>query len=290
MSITYRYGEGEVKALAAQAGKAQAAREQVNKRFQKDMAMIGYQMELEKQQRAMAWETEKMEISSRMDFQAKEQERVEKQRQFNTALGEIDKRRVSRGGTLPDEVADKATMNTALQFQGFPPADSLLGLTPYQEQTLAARSREQDYRDQQLALQEEKMKSTPEYLIFQKMQGLGGGVTPEPPTALESKPNQAGNLPRVSSKPVPLGSVAPKDVQTENGKFIVIAPDGSQETIRPDEYGWAIEQNYSVNPIIPSSPSFWEQLRPFREENKQTSKKVKEWWESLNIGYGSVNQ
>jgi len=81
MAIQYKYGEEEVKALAQQAGKAQAANIQLQQRFQKDMAMMEYQLGLEKQRRAMAWDMEKMEIASRNDFEREERERVNKQDQ-----------------------------------------------------------------------------------------------------------------------------------------------------------------------------------------------------------------
>jgi len=82
MPITYKYGEGEVKALAQKAGKAQAAQQKLQMRFQKDMALMDYQFKLAAQQRAKAWELEKMEIASRNDFAVQEQERVQKKQEL----------------------------------------------------------------------------------------------------------------------------------------------------------------------------------------------------------------
>jgi len=286
VAVTYRFGEQEVKALAAQAGKAQAAREQVNRRFQKDMAMLGYQMELQKQQRAMAWEIEKMETASRLDFQAKESERIQKQQQFRSALNEIDKRRVSRGGTLPDNVADRAAMNLALQYQGFSPlADELLGLTPYQEQMMGLRTREQEMRERQLALQEEKFRTTDEYLLAQRMQQQQAGITPQQPVTEAVQPSAAQiTMPGVSTKPIPLRDIPPSQVPQDNGEYIVLDPESGQMlAITPQEYPEYVERGFLANPILPSGPSFWDKLRPFKDHKEEIG--LAAWGRKWKPGY-----
>ena len=257
MASVYRYGEEEVKSLAAKAGKAQAAREAVNQRFQKDMAVIGYQMELQKQQRAMAWEIEKMEIASRMDFQAKEQERIQKQQQFRSALGEIDKRRVSRGGTLPDEVADKATLNTAMQYQGFSPlADDILGLTDYQKASLALREKEIEAR-------RDPMKE----LAAQQIAAMSAGkTTPEETAATETKVTPESRVDtttfQASKEFVKLGEVAPKDLPIKDGKILVYSPSGQRGTILPSELPKFAAEGYLVKP---DKPTLWERLTPLAD-------------------------
>jgi hypothetical protein len=66
--IQYHLGAEEVQAQAAKAGKAQAQREKANidleQRYRTDMAMMDYQFRLEAEQRARAWDLEKMEIPS----------------------------------------------------------------------------------------------------------------------------------------------------------------------------------------------------------------------------------
>ena len=68
MPIDYKHGAEEVKALGAQAGKAQAAREGIQRRFQKDMAVMDYNMRIQAEQMSKDWELQKMVLKSQLDF------------------------------------------------------------------------------------------------------------------------------------------------------------------------------------------------------------------------------
>jgi hypothetical protein len=113
MPITYKYGEEEVKALAAQAGKAQAANIQLQQRFQKDMAVMDYQFKLAAEQRARAWDLEKMEIASRNDFQQEEAKRVERQQRWSLIKQQIDETQ-----TLTPEQKEKALYSNYMKVFG----------------------------------------------------------------------------------------------------------------------------------------------------------------------------
>jgi hypothetical protein len=168
MPIEFRYGEQEVKDLAAKAGKAQAAKVQLQQRFQKDMTLMDYQFRLAAEQRARAWELEKMEIASRMDFEQQERQRLQKQASFQSAMDEIDKR--AADGIIPKQVVDRAKLDVALKHYDVPGAADYLGVTPYQQSQINLRQQEIDikkaeslndnltpYQQQQLDLRQQEV-------------------------------------------------------------------------------------------------------------------------------------
>ena len=150
MAIQYSYGAEEVQAKAAQAGKAQAAKVQLQQQFQKDMAMMDYGFRIQAEQRARAWELEKMEIASRMDFQQGERLRLQKEENYQNALNEIDKRVAD--GVVPVEIAERAKMDAALKHFGAAGTAEFLGVSPGQQQSFDLRQRELDLREQQIGM------------------------------------------------------------------------------------------------------------------------------------------
>jgi hypothetical protein len=143
MAIVRRFGAEQVQALAAQAGQAQAkAREadvKLKQRFQKDMAMLNYNMELFKQQKAMQWETEKMELASRLDFEQSERRRRQKQETFASGIEQIERRFAD--GLYPREVMERALTEFSSKFdpQDVPDAGQYLGMPdPAEQRRMAA--------------------------------------------------------------------------------------------------------------------------------------------------------
>jgi len=245
VAIRRRYGEGEVKALAAKAGKAQAQREQANlqlqQRFQKDMAMMDYQFKLAAEQRARAWELEKMEIASRNDFALEEKRRVEKQNLFETKVQKIREAEHMIG---PEEV-ERLVLKARMEDLG------ISGMTEYQEAQIGMQQ-------ERMALERAKLESDPMYVAAQELKKAQqaavtpaaaavpgeapvGGVTPQPAPVL----GQAA-----FTKPVPLKDVSPADIpQDERGHFIVADPaSGDRYTITPAELPTYIEKGFVTQP------------------------------------------
>ena len=104
MAIQYKHGMEQVQALAQQAGKAQAAKVQLDMRFKKDMAMMDYQFKLAGEQRARAWDLEKMEIASRNDFSQQENARIQKQVLFESKIAQLDQYKDKVGGEKVEEL------------------------------------------------------------------------------------------------------------------------------------------------------------------------------------------
>ena len=201
MAIDYQSGSGAVAQKGQEAGEArihEQARAANNERKMRldleniqyqatlQKAMMQQQMYIEQESRAKAWELEKMEIASRLDFQKEEQVRIKKETQYESALDEINKRRVSKGGTFPDSEADKAIFQVSLQNQGVKGADKVLGIeegmTPYQKESLRLRELELNkepvltpyqqesirLRDDALALREAEAGKEPELTPYQQ--------------------------------------------------------------------------------------------------------------------------
>lgn len=258
MAIVRRYGEGEVKALAAKAGKAQAEQQQANiklqQRFQKDMAMMDYQFKLAAEQRSRSWELEKMEIASRNDFALEEKRRVEKQNLFETKIQKIK-------DAIPQIGEDKANeliLKARLEDLGI----GERGMSEYERAMM-------DFRQRQL-------ESTPEYQIAQRMKAAqeakttpAAGAVPGQPPVGGAAPQPAPVLGQAALKgAVPLKDVAPQDIpQDERGHFIVIDPESSKQyTVTSTELPSYIEQGFVTQP---KTPAWWKQLTPFAGEKEE---------------------
>lgn len=168
MAIVYR-PTGEAAAIAQAGGaigKAQRAEEdraaarqfamqQAQIKHSKEMAKFeaelrlqrdqqGMLWELEKENRAKAWDLEKMELRSRNDFMEEERERAETLKDFKLAMKAIDEQRVGNGGYLSDAQADAFQLQVTMSrfgktqigqealMQGFG-LQQERGLTPYQQ-------------------------------------------------------------------------------------------------------------------------------------------------------------
>jgi len=116
MPIKYQYGEGEVRALATAAGKAQAAQQAVQNRLQKDMALMDYQFRLEAAKRSRLWELEKMEIASRMDFQRSEQMRQSQLQERELRLKKINE--AVESGIITPETGAELSLAANLEIAG----------------------------------------------------------------------------------------------------------------------------------------------------------------------------
>jgi len=144
------------------------------------------------------------------------------------------KKQISETDILTPEQKEQALYNNFIKLHGGVPEQTI---SPYQQELLNLRKAE--------------LESDPTYMAMQELKRQQ--EAPQVETPASSVPQAvAQNQPKVSTSPVPLGSVAPKDVPQENGRFIVTSPSGAKQTIRPDEYDWAIEQGYTVQPIVSS--------------------------------------
>jgi len=254
--VTYYRGEGEVKSLAAKAGKVQAnaqqAAQQLELNFKKEQMMLDYQFRLEAEKRARAWDLEKMEIASRLDFEESEKRRIQQKNEFLLGVDEINKRRFSRGGNLDDAQADRALLNWAREHESTGEAAQYLGiqegLSPYQQQMLELRKQEIEARKDPLAEIYNKILSGESLSVGEKNLAESRGVQTEAQPVPQAVTQ---NQPKVSDRPVLLSSVSPKDVPQENGKFIVINPQtGNKELVTPDEYPKLLDEGYYVQPIV----------------------------------------
>jgi len=74
--------------------------------------------------RAREWELEKMELASRIDFEADEKERLRRKQEFQAAIKQVDDVE-----WLSPEEREKYKFNAYLKFQGLPETDKILGNT-----------------------------------------------------------------------------------------------------------------------------------------------------------------
>jgi len=73
--VQINYGESGAIAGGAAKGLGESISKEQQKQFQQDHLMMKHQLNLEAETRARAWEIEKMEVRSRLDFERKERER-----------------------------------------------------------------------------------------------------------------------------------------------------------------------------------------------------------------------
>jgi len=143
MAIDYQSGSGAVAQKGQEAGEARIHEQQraannerkmrldlENIQYQATLqkAMMQQQMDIEQESRAKAWEIEKMETRSRLDFQKDEKVRIKKETQYESGVEEIKKRSRAVGGFLSPEDTEKFLFQHAMQYQGTNLADKALGL------------------------------------------------------------------------------------------------------------------------------------------------------------------
>jgi hypothetical protein len=184
MTISYKYGMEEVKALGKAAGQAQA-------QFELKKMQLEQNFQLEAQARSKMWELEKMEIASRNDFLQAEQERLEKKQEFNLGIKSIDDA-VSKGWLTPEQ-AKTQKANLQLKHIGLESLPSQ-EITPYQKESLALREKElaakqpQDFEQAKQALDEwysQNPDRTEEYqrqlaMLSMKSAGYSGTIAQPP--------------------------------------------------------------------------------------------------------------
>lgn len=139
MAIRRQYGAGAVAKLGFATGQAKAEKEAADNAFaanERRAAQIADQqyrdavreqdiiLDLEMRERAKRWEIDKMEISSRMDFERKEKERGRKIDAADNALAQIDKE-VS-AGRMSDEEAYPLRLKYTLEKEGVDAPTSLV--------------------------------------------------------------------------------------------------------------------------------------------------------------------
>ena len=148
MPIKYQHGMEDVVALSQRAGKVQAAQVAQKQDFQLQMANMNNQMQIQAEQRRQAWELEKMEIASRMDFQQSERKRLKNQELYSAGMEAIEQRAAK--GEVPQNVIDRARSELASKYYAdVPEAAAYLGfkeakkLAPY-EQFLQGQTGQQE--------------------------------------------------------------------------------------------------------------------------------------------------
>lgn len=248
MAIQYKHGEEEVKALAQKAGEAQAAKQELDRRFQKDMAMMDYQFRLQLEARRRAWDLEKMEIASRNDFDLAERKRVEMMDRFNVVKEAIE------GDTrlTPDEKSQLVLQNQLKIFGGVAPES----ISPYQQELLQLRREEIEARRDPI-----------KELMKQRLaeQGAGGPTaSPDQPAApaqpVAPQPQQGAVLGQAALQSfVPVQSVPPVDIpQDEEGNFIVADPkSGEMFAVTPRELPEFMQKGFVTKPL---SGGLWNAL------------------------------
>jgi hypothetical protein len=163
-----------IQGLAAQAGQAQAGQQeaqrkhqvsmqQMSQAFQADMATLNYQMELEAAAKNKAWELEKMEIASRLDFQREMKKEEQKKDKLDLAITGLEK--AFDDGQISKEQMNQGILSAQLEYSGATRAAGLMDqqMNEYQERSLGLREREiairenqemTPYQERSLALQE----------------------------------------------------------------------------------------------------------------------------------------
>jgi len=222
MGIEFKHGAAEVKALAAQAGKAQAANVALNQRFTKDMAMMDYQFKLAGEQRARAWDLEKMEIASRNDFQQEETARVQKQQQWS-----LIKKQIEDSDILSEPQKEQALHENFMKLHG--------GVVPRQK-----------------SVEEQMMEAA-----FNGPQGGGktGGPTQGSQDTAQSSPDPGRSLgvvetPEGMQVMSPDGGMKPIN---QSGMVNVINPSGERVKIKGSQLQEAIAEGYQFIGVAASS-------------------------------------
>lgn len=151
MAIRYQptgYGEA-VQKVAQEAGAAMAAREAAkisaqleaqresqvrSMEFEKQMKDIDQQFELEKFARSKAWDIEKMETASRIDFEYDEKKRIQKKEQLDADLKALDTAHES--GLVSDEDWQRERKARQLKDWGMEEAATQLYRPPTKEEMM----------------------------------------------------------------------------------------------------------------------------------------------------------
>jgi len=97
-------------AESAEQRKAQQEQFQLTLQAEREKKMIDYTMEMEKYKRAKGWEIEKMETTSRLDFEKEEKSRIQKEQMYETKKQAI----LDASGLTPEQ---KKQLSTKLDME-----------------------------------------------------------------------------------------------------------------------------------------------------------------------------
>jgi len=280
MPISYKYGEAEVRALAQRAGKARAAQQQLEMNFKKEQMMMDYQFRLAAEQRARAWDLEKMEIASRNDFQREEQARMQKQQRWS-----LIKKQIEETDTLEPQQKEQALYDNYVKLYGGVVPERL---TPYQQETIRLREAEiEARRDPAKELIRQKLAERAGEAPIGGAPGVTAPVTAPAPAAPATQ--QVVGQEALKAL-VPLSQVPHADIpQDETGKFIVVDPrNGEQWAVSAQELPSYIEQGFATRPVSGGFMSrLWSELRPFKDQPiPEPIKRIQQFW---GPGTGYIN-
>lgn len=126
-------------AEARRAQEIQARKEdlEIQQQYQTNMKLLDVQLDLEKYERAKRWEIDKMEISSRVDFEREEQERTRKMNSISSAIQQIDKEvmagRITEQEAYPiKQKLELSKTGVSIPVSAFPgEGDDRYGVRPY---------------------------------------------------------------------------------------------------------------------------------------------------------------
>jgi len=194
-------------------------------RFKKDMAMMDYQFKIAGEQRARAWDLEKMEIASRNDFSQEETLRVRKQEQWS-----LIEKQINETDILSDDQKKQALHENYLKIHG--------GVVPKQK-SIEEQIMEQAFNEQR------------------GQQGQGTGQGTSQPTAQPATQRSLGQT--------PLGVVeTPEGMQimgsdgalrpiNQSGMVNVVNPSGERVKIKAAQLQEAIAEGYQFIGVAASS-------------------------------------
>lgn len=233
MGIKYKHGAEEVQALAQQAGKAQAAQQELQRQFQKEMGVMQFQMELEAQRRAQLWELEKAEIASRNDFAREERIRAQKLEERDRKLKAIEESEI-----IPEDKKEYYRMQV-MGVEGL--------ISPAQQAQIDLRSRALDIQEQRIEASKDPMAE-----LIDRLSNPSAA-----PTVVD--PVQAKSIAKVKQSMQPLSAVPPARIpQRPDGQFVIFDSDGNKYAAPPDELPQYIAEGYFTVPLpapeIPYSP------------------------------------
>lgn len=208
MPIDITYGEAAAPWAGIAAGLGRALTEERKLEQTKEIAEFQNKLAIERikansildfeaEQRAKAWQIEKMEIASRMDFEQEERERMRRKAEYSAAIKRIDEEQ--KEGHIEPEAAERLKLNTEREYYGY---------SPY-------------------------VKGRGEKVLFDfgrdGISGLAAPTTPGLPTA----ENPLGlNIQDIPAAKLPETVLA---LEAEN-KFRVVSPDGKEEIISATDW------------------------------------------------------
>lgn len=147
----------------------QRAMAKFNAQMQFERFRMSAIMDLQSEQRARAWEVEKMQRRSELDFAADERQRAKRIQEFQSGISEIEK--AEQLNQYPQYVLDQAKSDLASKYYDIPQAAPYLGLKNLPEATPTVKRTDVDSAIEFLQGYEEKK---------QKAESWRHPLSPEP--------------------------------------------------------------------------------------------------------------